>query len=127
MVCTMIWLLHTTLRYRDCTGPHPRTYCTRPHATATASYRWALHNGVTCVLMNRSQARLQAGAFASCMLWPVCILLPVLCCGQCCETGVLAVHKRCCIPHAKHCFFHVKHLHSSLHCANKSKVRIVRQ
>ena len=35
----MISLIHTTFRCRDCTGPHARTYCTLPYATATASYR----------------------------------------------------------------------------------------
>jgi hypothetical protein len=37
MIYTMIWLIHTTLRYRDCTGPHARTYCARQHATATST------------------------------------------------------------------------------------------
>ena len=57
---------HLTLP--DCTGQHARTYCSQQHATATASYRRALHNGVACVLMNISQAGLQTGAVASCML-----------------------------------------------------------
>jgi hypothetical protein len=105
----MIWLTHTTLRYRDCTGPHARTYCARQHATATASYRRALHNGVACVLVNQSQAWLQTGAVASCMLRPVHMLRPVWCGGQCDKTGVRAVHKRRSVPHAKYGFVDVKH------------------
>jgi hypothetical protein len=39
-----------------------------------------------------------------------------MCCGQCDETGVRAAHKRRSIPHAKHDFFDVKHLHISQQC-----------
>jgi hypothetical protein len=44
-----------------------RTYSTRQHATATASYRRTHHNGIACVLMHISQAGLQTGAVTSCM------------------------------------------------------------
>jgi hypothetical protein len=40
-----------------------------------------LHNGVACVLMSISHAGLQTGAITSCMLRPVRMLRPVLCCG----------------------------------------------
>jgi hypothetical protein len=73
----------TTLGYSDCTGKHACTYCTLPHATATASNRQALHNRVACVLMNISQARLQTGAVAFCMLRSVCMQRPVPCGCQC--------------------------------------------
>jgi hypothetical protein len=109
-------LTHTTLRYRDCTGQHARTYCAQQHATATASHRWALHNGVACVLMNISQAGLQTGGVTSCMRRPVCMQRPVRCGGQCDKTGVRAVHTRRSIPHAKYGFFDVKHLHISQQC-----------
>ena len=103
--------------YHDLTDTyHLMLYCTRPHATATVSYRRALHNGVTCVLMHISQARLQAGAVASCMLLPVRMLRPVRCGCQCNKTGVRAVHKRRSIQHAKQGFFDVKHLHISRRC-----------
>ena len=66
------------VRYRDCTGPHARTYfCAQPHATATASYRRAHHNGVAYVLMNISQAGLQTGAVASCVRRSVRMQRPV--------------------------------------------------
>ncbi len=112
----MIWLIHTTLCYRDCTGQHPHTYCAHQHATATASYRQALHNGVACVLMNISQTGLQTGAVTFCMLLSVHMQRPVWCCGQCNETGVRAVYKWRSIPHAKYGFFDVKHLHISQQC-----------
>jgi hypothetical protein len=60
-------------------------------------------------LNTQSQARLQAGAVASCMLQPVHMLLPVQCGSQCNETGVHAVNKRHSITDAKHCFFDVTH------------------
>ena len=40
--CREVRLQKHTFRYRYYTGPHARTYCTRPHAAATAPYRWAL-------------------------------------------------------------------------------------
>jgi hypothetical protein len=80
------------------------------HPTTCYSYCRALHNGVACVLMHVLQARLQAGAVASCML------RPVLCCGQCDETGVCAVHKLHSILDIKNGFFDVKHLHISRQC-----------
>ena len=116
MVYTMILLIHTTLCYLDSTLPHARTYCARQHATATASYRRALHNGVACDLMNISQAGLQTGAVASCMRRSLRMQRPVQCCGQCDETGVCAIHKRRSIPHAKYGFIDVKHLHISQQC-----------
>jgi hypothetical protein len=48
------------------------------------------------------------------------MLRPVRCGGQCDETGVRAVHKRRSIPHAKHGFFDVKHLHISQHVWSNS-------
>ncbi len=102
----------------DCTGQHARTYCAQPHATATASYRRALHNGVACVLMNISQDATAPVHRLDCkqvLSHPVC-QRPVRCGGQCDETGVRAAHKRRSIPHAKYGFFDVKHLHISQQC-----------
>jgi hypothetical protein len=75
-----------------------------------------IHNEMACVLMNISQAGLQTAAVASCMRRSVRMQRPVQCGGQCDETGVCAVHERRSIPHAKHGFFDVKHLHISQQC-----------
>jgi hypothetical protein len=66
--------------------------------------------------MNISQAGLQTGAVASCLLVSLHMQRPVQCCCQCNETGVRAVHKLGSIQHAKYSFFGVKHLHISQQC-----------
>jgi hypothetical protein len=82
------------VHYRDCTGPHARTYCAQQHATATASHRQALHNGVACVLKNISQAGLQTGAVASCVRRSVRMQRPVRCGGQC-DAAASATRQGC--------------------------------